>query len=154
MPPSPCRANKNFAPRKVGLSPEQTSTFLGGKSEPRFRAFQAWCKRNTIYLIFVYKSPIYNLGPGPRISTLWDQRDRSLIVTGTWGEVRSHWSVPQKMRIEKRKPVAASVSLQQNIMYKIIYSPKERSHGGTWVWVPVFMAIFLLYSWWSRNSCQ
>jgi len=63
----------------------QTKTLLRGKSDfprskpplsseesqsPRFRAFQAWCKRNTMYLIFIYKSPIYNLGPGPRISTL------------------------------------------------------------------------------------
>jgi hypothetical protein len=63
----------------------QTKTLLRGKSDfprskpplsseesqnPRFRAFQAWCKRNTMYLIFVYKSPIYNLGSGPRISTL------------------------------------------------------------------------------------
>ena len=53
-----------------------------------------------------------------------------IIVMGTGSHGDRHLGMgasSPKMRIEKRKSVAASVSLQQNIMYKIIYSPKAES---------------------------
>ena len=34
----------------------------------------------------------------------------------------------------------------ENAAWQQLTKKPSDSHGGTWVWVPVFMAIFLLYS--------
>ena len=75
MPPSPLWANREFPRRKVGLSSEQTSTFLGGKSEPPFQGVSGMmqtehhvfdiCLQIT-HLQLGVRPQDFNFGPGPR----------------------------------------------------------------------------------------